>query len=267
MTGKCALCGTNASLIDSHFMPASLYQELLDPNGPIKQMIVLKKDKTHQSSEQFSMPLLCQPCEVRFQQGGENWTLGSRYRSDGSFPLRDMLLRATPIETKPENSRVYAARQVPGIDVEQLIYFAASLFWRAGVADWKVKFAEAPKIDLDASLMMALQQYLLGMSPFPSRASIFVSVDDMAAPWRAMWSPMKRNGRPQLRYSLYIPGIIMELGVDLHPALRIPSISDIAEVIVLSDVVYKYVASIGSALAEGSELSKSLARHFPSGRS
>ncbi|MCU1249937.1 MAG: hypothetical protein JWQ49_2966 [Edaphobacter sp.] len=193
--------------------------------------------------------------------------MGNRYRSDGSFPLRDMLVGATPIETKPDGSNVYAARQVLGVDVEQLIYFAASLFWRAGVADWKVKFADAPKIDIDPSLMTALQQYLLALSPFPSQASIFVAVDATTAPWRAMWSPIKQNDRPQLRYSLYIPGIIMELGVDLPPALRVPSISDATEIIVLSDVVYKYVAAIGASLSEGSALSKSLARHFPSGRS
>jgi len=27
---------------------------------------------------------------------------------------------------------------------------SASIFWRAGITDWKVKFADAPKIDLDA---------------------------------------------------------------------------------------------------------------------
>jgi len=263
MTGNCALCGDAATLIKSHFMSAALYQELLDPSGPIKQMIVLKKDKTHQSGEQFVMPLLCQPCEVLFQQGGENWTLANRFRSDGSFPLREMLRRATPVEVRQDGSKIYEAQKVSGLDVQQLIYFGASLFWRAGIADWKVKFADAPKIDLDPKLMDELQQYLLGKRAFPSRASIFVVLDETVAPFRAMWSPRKQGERPELRYSLYIPGLIFELGVDLAPELRDYSISEPTEKIVLSDLVYAYVGAIGSALTESSAVSTSLKKHLP----
>jgi hypothetical protein len=51
MTGTCALCGNTATLIDSHFMPAALYQEMNDPNGPIKNMIVVTTRGTFQSAE------------------------------------------------------------------------------------------------------------------------------------------------------------------------------------------------------------------------
>lgn len=243
-------------------MPRSLYRELVEPSFAIKQMIVLKGDKTSQSSQQFSTPLLCQACEIRFQQGGENWTLANRYRSDGSFPIRDILLNASPIETKPDGSRVYEARTVAGLAVDQIVYFAASIFWRAGVTDWEVKFANAPKIDLDVPLMTELQQYLLGEAPLPAQASFFVAVDEASAPWRAMWSPQKQNDRPQLRYSFYIPGVIMELGVDLPLKERIPSISDPKELIVLSNAVHSYVAVTGARLIETSEVSKSLAKHL-----
>jgi hypothetical protein len=168
-------------------MPRSLYQELVEPNFAIKQMIVLKCDKTNQSSQQFSMHLHCQGCEILFQQGGEDWTLANRYRSDGSFPIRDLLLNASPIETKLDGSRIYEARTVRGLAIDQLVYFAVSIFWRAGVTDWSVKFADAPKIDLDIPLMTELHQYLLGKALLPSRVSVFVAVDEASAPWRAMW--------------------------------------------------------------------------------
>jgi hypothetical protein len=99
-------------------MPRSLYRELLEPGFAIKQIVVLSGDKTNQSAQQFSMHLLCQACEIRFQKGGEDWTLGNRYRSDGSFPLRDLLLNAVPSETKPDGSRVYGARTVAGLAVD-----------------------------------------------------------------------------------------------------------------------------------------------------
>ena len=208
------------------------------------------------------MHLLCQNCEIRFQRGGEDWTLGNRYRSDGSFTIRDLLLNALPVETKPDGSRVYEARTVAGLAVDQLIYFAVSIFWRAGVTDWRVKFADAPRIDLDIQLMTELQEYLLGKAPLSSRVSVFVAVDGASAPWRAMWSPKKQNDRPQLRYSFYIPGIIMELGVDLPVEECILSISDSKELIVLSNAVHSYVAAIGAQLVETSEVSKSLAKHL-----
>jgi hypothetical protein len=262
MTGTCALCGTNGTLLDSHFMPRSLYHELLEPGFAIKQIVVLRGDKTNQSAQQFSMHLLCQACEIRFQKGGEDWTLGNRYRSDGSFPLRDLLLNAVPSETKPDGSRVYEARAVAGLAVDQLIYFAASIFWRAGITDWRVKFADAPKIDLDAPLMAELGDFLLEKGPLPPRVSVFIAVDETSAPWRAMWSPKKQNERPQLRYSFYIPGIIMELGVDLPVDLRIPSVSDPKGLVVLSRVVFSYVAAMGAELVDTSEVSKSLAKHL-----
>src|SRR6267154_5969797 len=85
---------------------------------------------------------------------------------------------------------------------------SASIFWRAGITDWRVKFADAPKIDLDAPLMAELGDFLLGKGPLPPRVSVFIAVDETSAPWRAMWSRKKQNERPQLRYSFYIPGII-----------------------------------------------------------
>ena len=33
MVGACALCGNLGTLLESHFMPAALYQELIDRPG------------------------------------------------------------------------------------------------------------------------------------------------------------------------------------------------------------------------------------------
>ena len=225
-------------------------------------MIVVTKEATFQSGNQFKLPLLCQACEIRFQQGGETWTLGNRYRSDGSFPLRNMLLAAKPETQRPDGARIYQARTLSGLEVNQLIYFAASLFWRAGIADWSVRFANAPKIDLDAWLMNELRDYLLGTAPFPARASIFVIVDAETAPQRALMSPVKVTERPLLRYQTYIPGIVFELGVDLASPLRDLSLDSPVERIMLSDIVTKFVQVMGSTLSQTSEPKGSLKKHF-----
>jgi hypothetical protein len=262
MTGACALCGNTDSLIDSHFMPAALYQEMNDPKGPIKNMIVVTPQGTFQSPEQFHMPLLCQACEIQFQKGGENWTLANRYRSDGSFPLRDLLLSSTPETEREDGIKIYEARKVSGLMVDQLVYFAASLFWRAGITDWKVRFAEAPKIDLNTNLMGELQNYLLGSGPFPAAASVFVLVDAEATPQRVMVSPRKVADVPYVRFETHIPGMIFELSINVVPPLDEMSLDRPIERIMLTSLVTQRVKVMGASLIASSEPKGSLKKHF-----
>jgi hypothetical protein len=74
------------------------------------------------------MPLLCHACEIKFQQGGEDWVLAMRYRSDGSFPLRSLLQAATPISSNKETS-IFDARSINGLDVGQLLYISLRAFF------------------------------------------------------------------------------------------------------------------------------------------
>lgn len=264
MTGTCALCGLNATLIESHFLPASLYQEMNDPTGPIKNMIVVTTDGTFQSPEQFSTPLLCQQCEIRFQQGGENWTLANRYRSNGTFPLRDMLLAGTPERVIDSNTRVYEADKVSGVNTEQLLYFTASLFWRAGVTDWKVRFAEAPKIDLAPETMEQLRLFLLGRGSLPTNISVFVLLDAETSPRRIMKSPMKVSEAPYTRYETHIPGMIFELAVDAVAPFDELSLNTTPGRIMLTPLVTQRVLAMGAPLILSSEPKGSLKKYLPS---
>jgi hypothetical protein len=262
MIGTCALCGTNANLIDSHFLPAALYQEMNDPTGPIKNMIVVTRDGTFQSPEQFSMPLLCQQCEIRFQQGGENWTLANRFRSDGSFLLRDMLLTAQPVNALQKDTKIYDADTVSGLNVQQLVYFAASLFWRAGIADWKVRFAEAPKIDLSPSIMEELRLFLLGQGSLPTGISFFGLVDAEPTPKRIMKSPTKVDVMPHARYEAHIPGMILELAIQVVPPFDDLSLNNAPRRIMLTPLVTQRVIAMGTPLILSSEPKGSLKKHF-----
>jgi len=261
MAGNCALCGSYATLIDSHFMPAALYQELNDPAGPIKNMIVVTRKGTFQSPEQFHMPLLCQACEIRFQQGGENWVLAMRYRSDGSFPLRDLLQGATPVNTNGATS-VFNARSLTGVDVDRLLYFAASIFWRAGIANWATKFADAPKIDLRPEIMAKFADYLLGKGVFPGETSLNVCVASDAQPQRTMISPFKAQETPFARYEAHIPGMMFELFVDAGPTRDPWSLNNAPERIVLTDMVTKRVLQAAGDIVPDSEPKGSLKKHI-----
>jgi hypothetical protein len=48
------------------------------------------------------------------------------------FELRDMLQASTPFLSRP-NVDVYNATNVIGLDLDKLVYFAVSVFWRASV--------------------------------------------------------------------------------------------------------------------------------------
>ena len=262
MAGNCALCGNYGTLIDSHFMPAALYQELNEPAGPIQNMIVVTRKGTFQSPEQFHMPLLCQACEIRFQQGGENWVLAKRYRSDGSFPLRDLLQAATPVDSNGTSS-VFDARSVTGVDVDRLLYFAASIFWRAGIANWATKFADAPKIDLRPEIMAKFADYLLGNGAFPGETSLNVWVASDAQPQRAIISPSKAQETPFVRYEAHIPGMVFELFVDAGHTCDTWSLNNPPERIVLTNMVTQRVLQIARDIVPESEPKGSLKKHVP----
>jgi hypothetical protein len=148
--------------------------------------------------------------------------------------------------------------------IEQLLYFAASLFWRAGIADWKVKFAEAPKIDLPADLMCELRTYLLGNGPFPTTASVFVLVDAEVSPRRVMRSPVKVGYVPHLRFETHVPGMIFELAVNVVAPFDELSLDSPIERIMLTPLVTERVKVMGSPLIESSEPKGSLKKHFSS---
>jgi hypothetical protein len=253
----CALCGTIAPLINSHFLPAALYQEMNEPTGSIQNMIVVRKDATFQSGEQFVMPLLCQACEIRFQQGGEDWVLGMRYRSDGSFPLRDLLVSSNAVDSNTDSS-VYEVSSVAGLDIAKICYFAASLFWRAGIANWSTRFANAPQISMKADLMTGFSDYLLGVGSFPAEAFLVVSVARESQPKRVLLPPHKAQDVPFNRYEAHIPGMMFELFVNADPKFSTFSISTPPGHIVLTDLICRRLTVLAISMIPNSELKGSL---------
>lgn len=228
-----------------------------EPTGPIQNMIVVRRDATFQSGEQFVMPLLCQACEIRFQQGGEDWVLGMRYRSDGSFPLRDLLVSAKAVDNNADSS-VYDASAIAGIDIEKICYFAASLFWRAGIGNWSTRFANAPQINLKTDLMTGFRNYLLGVGSFPADAFLVVSVAKESQPNRVLLAPHKAQDVPFSRYEAHIPGMMFELFVDADSKFSAFSINTAPGHIVLTTLINRRLTALAASLIPNSELKGSL---------
>jgi len=84
------------------------------------------------TSRQPQAHLLCRDCEQRFSKRGEDWTIRSCWRSPTTFPLHEGLSASRPI-AESADVKIYLARDVPELRIEDFVYFGASVFWRASV--------------------------------------------------------------------------------------------------------------------------------------
>ena len=112
-------------------MPAALYAMTLRQGGALGNPVLVTHQGDVQSSRQYWSHLLCGECEERFNRNGERYAMTQVDNGQGRFPLFDRLNVAMPREATPEIS-LYSGRDI-GIDVDQLAYFAMSIFWRGSV--------------------------------------------------------------------------------------------------------------------------------------
>ena len=135
--GICKLCLREGQLLRSHLIPRAYYKLLRTPGADDPNPITAYEDITRTSQDQMAQRLLCEACEDRLNKSGERWVLLNNYRLDGPSPMYRALL-AAKADTKFPSGTVYSALSVPEIDIEKLVYFGASIFWRASVADWTI---------------------------------------------------------------------------------------------------------------------------------
>lgn len=207
IASTCALCLQNRPLLASHFLSAAIYKNLIDPSGLIKNMIASNLSKASEESKQIKQYLLCQDCEIRFQQGGENWVLARRLMPNGSFELRDLLQQAAPKGTR-DGATFFTLDTVPTLDKEQLLYFAASIFWRAAVRDWETPVGHYAKLAIEPLVVEQLRKYLLTSGPFPADISLVIVFSAAATPAQLTTLPQITpgpSGYQQIDW--YMPGI------------------------------------------------------------
>ena len=73
-----------------------------------------------QTSRQMKDELLCQECDNRFGQNGEEWVQANMYTTAG-FQIREALGRIAPVSQNPEHA-TYSVASVPAIDMERIGY-------------------------------------------------------------------------------------------------------------------------------------------------
>jgi len=138
-TNVCALCLRKRLLRDSHLIPAGILRQLRDDSFKNPNPYIMSPDYVGQSSAQAKQYLLCHDCEHRFSLNGEKWVAENCYRPwKNTFRLRENLERAQPILSGPQGG-AYDASKIPGIYIKKLVYFGASVIWRASLQSWQLQ--------------------------------------------------------------------------------------------------------------------------------
>jgi hypothetical protein len=214
----CALCKRSGQELQaSHFLPAGVYRVTRDETQDNPDPLKFNDHGVFQNSRQVKDYLLCRECEDRLNKGGEHWFLANCWRKD-KFLLASLLHASRPTDSSGAIT-FFHADQIPAIDVAALSYFAASMFWRASVHQWKSDGKENRGITL-GPYEEDLRLYLMGQTPFPENCVLWVSVPETITPFVHL-SLTPYGGRRD-GFHLY-KLLVLGVGFHLHVGGRIPA--------------------------------------------
>jgi hypothetical protein len=209
--GTCALCRKQRQLRDSHLLPAGIYKLLRDPDLRNPNPVVVTPKLASTTSWQVTARLLCHQCEEQFSRRGERYVLAQCARGQQGFPLRESLHKLTSVHTEVVGTKTYGVYEVGstlGEHVEEYMYFAASVFWRACARKW---VREWQKFSLGADYQEQFRLYLLGQGGWPKHAQLVVHVSSDEIVDFAIDPISLTRGAGTHRCKFYVPGILFIL--------------------------------------------------------
>lgn len=208
--GICRLCLKEADLLDSHYLPKRTYsmniaRSLKNPNP-----VTLAHGQAKQVSDQLRGHTFCADCEDRLSKNGEQWVLGNIPSDYGKpFSLQDALIPETPTFIA-ENINVYAGRTISAFDIDKLVYFGMSVFWRGAAREWRSSTgATAPPVDL-GEFYEPIRNYLLG-GPFPDDVFIVILIHNLKPVGSAALPVHRATGQYGDFYWFYVNGLGSQL--------------------------------------------------------
>jgi hypothetical protein len=204
--GKCKLCRKDRELRNSHYLPSAVYKVNLARKLKNPNPVVIAGGEAKQVSDQIKGYVLCSDCEQCFSKHGEKWVLANIPRDyKEPCPLQDALGPEMPI-TSTGKLDLYAGEKIKAFDMEKLVYFAVSVFWRGAINKWKSTLGKIPPpVDLGAYEEL-IRKFLLKES-FPDDVVLVVSVYRWKPALNAL-CPVIPDHLPECqRYWFYIPGM------------------------------------------------------------
>jgi hypothetical protein len=136
-------------------------------------------------------------------------------RPDGRFRLRELLETISPLERHDAVS-VYDVGSILGKHVEQYLYFSVSVFWRASAHAWYRETGAFGQFSLGQDHQEKFRRYLLGETPFPEDARVWVHVSSEHRTEPSIVFPCTFTLDGMRRHKFYIPGILFILFVGEH---------------------------------------------------
>jgi len=233
---RCYLCKTIAPLCDSHLVPKAMYRLCMAKGEKNPNPFIVTPEIHVQKSVQWRDYLLCEPCENRFRVGGEDWILNHCCRSTTGkrFLLRDKIKAGTPYLSTSEGS-IYSCKALGGIDVDKLLYFGASIFWRAAQKPWHVIRMTMQPLEL-GPFDERLRLFLLGKEDFPQKTALNVWVSDLPEPWLSFSFPVSVERNQHWWYAHGI-GFVLSLGSDIQEFHSGMSITNDSQPVLLSGFI------------------------------
>ena len=174
MEGVCKLCQREAELRRGHLIPAGVYRRTRVEDSDKPNPVTLTENGMCSTSDQATAHILCTECEGRFDRGGEEYVM-RLISTQTSFPLLDQLKEIKP-RLEAGQWSAYSMTDVPQLDVQRVIYFAMSIFWRGAIHRWTTRDGHSVKLDFGQLYSERLRRYLLNESGFPDNATLWVLV-------------------------------------------------------------------------------------------
>jgi hypothetical protein len=133
-------------------------------------------------------------------------------RGENQFLLHNELLQTQAVLESPQG-KYFELCEASSIRVDQLAYFAVSVFWRSAV--WPIIKGHPGPIALGKTYTDHLRRFLLDEEPFPPNVSLHVVLCTPAMAIGGMYSP--GGGRTADErfhaYNFLVPGVLFVLAV------------------------------------------------------
>ncbi|WP_200177336.1 hypothetical protein [Ectothiorhodospira shaposhnikovii] len=221
---KCELCGEFSALKKSHLMPKSIYKAIartFQPHDSAPVWASRSQKSAYYSNSQITKRLLCGACEDRFNKNGEKYVVGKCMKNAQTFELKRLLNCSSP-SIHVNGSSYFDPKDIPKLNSEKFIYFAASIVWRVTVTDWGNDDISNLENALPNEFKRPLQQYLLNKAEFPKNIYITVCVDDDVDPVPIMSLP-SGDIENDMHLSFFIPGIKFNVFLGANADLELSS--------------------------------------------
>jgi hypothetical protein len=170
MLGSCKLCLKFKELQQSHLISAFAYRIIRKSQGSAPVMLTAKRVGV--SSRQVTANELCWDCEQLLRDNGEDWMAQQVFQGD-EFPLLNRLEFAVPDWEQADHIAYSGA--ACGVDTAKLVFFGASVLWRASLRRWTIGTTETTTVALGPN-QEPLRKFLLGEAAFPGDGVAIVTV-------------------------------------------------------------------------------------------